>query len=51
MYEHELFVFVLQFYNPINPSKVISSAASLPNHTFPGRLSCAHSFARNNCPS
>ena len=31
------FVFVLRFYGPVNPVGVMSSAFSLPNHTFTGQ--------------
>ena len=30
-------LFVLRFYGPVNPMGVMSSAVSLPNHTFTGQ--------------
>ena len=32
-----LCVFVLRLYGPVNPTGVMSSAVSLPNHTFTGQ--------------
>ena len=43
----------LEFNGPVNTIKVILSLVSLPNHTFPGRITrrltstCTHSFTRN----
>ena len=51
-----LFVFCVEVLRPSQPNEVMSSAVSLPNHTFTGQAwsskrlynkYCAHSFARN----
>ena len=41
-----LFVYV-EVLRPCQPNEIMSSAVSLPGHTFTGQAYCAHSFARN----
>ena len=42
-------LFVLRFYGPINPNGVMSSAVSLPNHSFTGQDIFLQFFVKTCC--